>query len=440
MPPAAPPKDSRLYAPTENPRLPPVFSRYHEHELQLPQHNLSTPHPEGLNGRYLWIAPDEARESGWGTFMQEVLLNSYLAYRSHRSFVFDNYTWNEDGWLDYVLYTGRPSSAQIPLSAVIRGPIVGEPFANESAQSPRAVNREFWHKVCPNPRIINRKDVLAAVGSRPTAQTLIDKWVELLDSADDPCVEVPRLPTTIFDAQLFGDGQRLLDAWPSFSKSPMLTELGWSPLVELAFDTNREIISPSRALEPYLSSQPFAPGGARYAPLPGLLVLHVRRGTFQSYCTRLATAGAGFHGYNAFAALPDRLDAGLALHSTAERRVRAYRPHCFPSVREIVRRVEEVRRSDAGRGLRDIYVMTNAQTPWVTELKAALRQAGGWENVASSRDLLVNREQKYVKQALDVLIGQRAQVFVGNGFSTLSGQVVMLRMANGVPPETNRFW
>lgn len=37
-------------------RLPPLYSEYRLHELALPQHNLDLPHPEGRNGKYLWIS------------------------------------------------------------------------------------------------------------------------------------------------------------------------------------------------------------------------------------------------------------------------------------------------------------------------------------------------------------------------------------------------
>ncbi|KAI0964551.1 hypothetical protein AcW1_001343 [Taiwanofungus camphoratus] len=97
-----------------------------------------------------------------------------------------------------------------------------------------------------------------------------------------------------------------------------------------------------------------------------------------------------------------------------------------------------MRQTEAGQGLQNVYIMTNAPTSWVDKLKAALLRTNYWDNVASSRDLLVNLEQKYVKQAVDMLIGQRAQVFVGNGFSSLSGLVTMLRMANGIDPNANR--
>lgn len=192
----------------------------------------------------------------------------------------------------------------------------------------------------------------------------------------------------------------------------------WSSLVELAFDTNRELFLPSTTLKPYLSSLPSTlHQSERYAPIPGLLALHIRRGDFVRHCKRLAGWEAHLSGYNGFPSLPDHelRPANMAALSSDE----LYRLRCFPGIDEIVKKIEDVRSTEASRGLSNIYIMTNAPSAWILDLKVALLKAGEWENVVSSRDLLVNQEQEYVKQAVDMLIGQRAQVFIGNGVSHL---------------------
>ena len=93
-------------------------------------------------------------------------------------------------------------------------------------------------------------------------------------------------------------------------------------------------------------------------------------------------------------------------------------------------RVAEVRASAAGKGLKNVYIMTNGKRPWVAELKEALDKMGGWEKIASSRELTLTWEQQYVAQSVDMLIGQRAQVLIGNGVS------VMFRVCG--PPRWNK--
>ena len=159
-------------------------------------------------------------------------------------------------------------------------------------------------------------------------------------------------------------------------------------------------------------------GLARYDAIPGLLVLHIRRGDFKSHCFDvLARRGIGFTGFNSFPALTDHwaLPPGM---SDRERR-ELYARRCFPDVTAIVDRVEQVRAEEerAGRILDKVYIMTNGSPKWVRELEGALRARNAWEHIASSRDLMLTPEQKYVSQALDMLVAQRAQVFIGNGVS-----------------------
>lgn len=426
-----------LYALAKDSKLPPLYSRFHQYELSLPQHHLDPASPNAAETQYFWIANHMTR-NGWGNAMQELLLNSYLAYHANRSFVFNNFTWDE-GVSDYSIYNLKPIPSRIPLTALIRGPTVGGPFP-PGDHAPLAVMKEFWDTTCQNPTVIDNNAVVATWGGEdPTSQAIVDKWIGLLDASHDRCVEVAKDPRQLFDIWLLQDGNRLLDLWPAFSQSPILRHFRWSDLVELAFDTNREVFAPSNTVESNLMSVPDnVPSPERYTVIPGLLALHIRRGDFIRHCKRLAGWNANFVGYNAFPSLPDRelrpadLDPG-ALDEL-------YRVRCFPEIDEIVRKVENVRSTEAGRGMQHLYIMTNAPADWILELKAALQHVGTWENIASSRDILVNKEQEYVKQAVDMLIGQRAQVFIGNGFSSLTGQVTMLRMANNFPAASNRLW
>ncbi|OSD08075.1 hypothetical protein PYCCODRAFT_1430264 [Trametes coccinea BRFM310] len=413
--------------------LPPLYSRFHEAELSLPQHNPSLPLPEGKDGKYLWVS-NHASKCGWGNAMQELFLNSYLAYRSERGFVFDNYTWSRDE-SEYSLYNLKPIPSRIPLTAIIRGPIVGGAFPL-GTHIPRAVVPEYFYQICQDPVVISSSDVNGALYN-PSAETLIQEWTNRM--APHRCVEVELSPPEVFDEHLFADAQRLLDIWPHFSRSPIVQSFSWSALVELAFDNNREVFSPVSPFEPPLSSVPLSEGLARYTPIPGLLALHIRRGDFRGHCYDvLARRSIGYTGFNSFPSLPDRWDLPDDISHGDKRAL--YTRHCFPDIDMIVERVEQIRHQQHGEQLSHIYIMTNGSPSWVSKLKAALTKKHSWTNIASSRDLMLNPEQKYIAQAVDMLIAQRAQTFVANGFSTLSGMVVMLRMANEMPPSATRHW
>lgn len=270
---------------------------------------------------------------------------------------------------------------------------------------------------------------------------MFDKWIEKLSTADR-CVEIDRDSLQIFSIWIFGS-RRVLDIYDSLTKSPILSDFRWSPLIESAFETNRPIFSPASGLEPYIPALPWFGASANpYPPLPGLLVLHVRRGDFASHCEHLAKWSSDWNGFNQFPTLPDRFERlpSAGWGETTPENLDLYMRRCFPSIEQIVAKVEEVRATPAGRGLRHVYIMTNGAKDWVDELKRALGKTGHFKKVSSSRELRLSWEQKYIAQAVDMLIGQRAQVLIGNGFSSLTSNIVMMRMANNLPPESNRFW
>ncbi|KZT66116.1 hypothetical protein DAEQUDRAFT_730613 [Daedalea quercina L-15889] len=374
--------------------------------------------------------------------MQEVLLHAYLAYRLNRTFVYYNYTWRDNG-SQYTLYNGKPIPSQIPLSVLLQGPVLGAPsMTDPSAPHPFAVSEVYYRSVCPEDQrvYVRMEQVLSTMGRSASAGDVVDKWIEVYADFPDRCVQVPRDAYHNIDYYIFGSADRLLDVWPVFAKSPVIREFAWSPLVELAFDQNRETFAPTdRYVTPlgiqHTTLSVYNEHSLRYASIPGLLVVHVRRGDFDEHCKKLASWASPILGFNSFPSMPDTFlfPAG----TTEGERVALQRPHCYPSIAEIVQRVGDVRAGE--EGLTDVYFMTNGPEDWVDELKAAVQKTGGWRSVGSSRDLVLNWEQTFVKQAVDMLIGQRAQVFVGNGWSSLSGLVNMLRVANGVAVAKNRL-
>jgi len=416
----------------ELPQEPPLYSDYHQRELALPQHNPNLPYPEGRSGRYLWIA-NKVNGVGWGNALQEFLLNSYLAHEAGWTHVFDNYTWDRYGE-DYTSFKGRGKiPSRTPYSVMIQGPVVGGPWPKEDS-SPRAVIKEYWDEVCPERTIINPRDVDGSLPGDISLPDLIDVWIKKLNSIPDRCVEIKEDELQVFSFWIFGSGKRLLPVWPSFSKSPIITGFRWSKLIESGVRTNLNLVS-SFFTRWRISDYP-------YKPIPGLLALHVRRGDFDEACGRLSDWASEYNAFNTFSELPDHFvpPPGSGWGSTSPEAKEIYWKSCFPTIEQIVARVGEVKRTKAGQGLKNVYIMTNGDREFVQELKGALNKDGSWNKISSSRDLELTWEQKYVAQSVDMLIGQRAQVIIGNGWSSLTSNIVMFRMASGVPPESTRFW
>lgn len=251
--------------------------------------------------------------------------------------------------------------------------------------------------------------------------------------------------------RIFGS-TRLLDIVPLLFDSPMVTEFRWSSLIIDGFDRNQNLYAPNGLTE----------GTSRdpYPVIPGLLAVHIRRGDFERHCRGLAEWGSTWTGFNQLPQLLDRFnppprpnEGGVTLEIYD-----AYAKSCYPSIEEIVRKITEVKRTNAGKDLSNIYIMTNGKDPWLSELKEALRKSGKWGQISSSRELKVSWTQRYVVQSIDMVVGQRADVFIGNGvsqsspspvavlvdlvpqFSSLTANIAMLRMAKGLDPERTRLW
>jgi len=83
--------------------------------------------------------------------------------------------------------------------------------------------------------------------------------------------------------------------------------------------------------------------------------------------------------------------------------------------------------------------MSNDRTEWLDNLKDALRN-DGWGRIVTSRDLRLNPGQKDVSVAVDMDIGRRSAVFIGNGWSSFTSNVVHRRLVDGKEPISIRFW
>ncbi|KAH7924135.1 hypothetical protein BV22DRAFT_1013901 [Leucogyrophana mollusca] len=443
--------------------LPPLYEAYNDYERHLPQHNLSLPYPEGRDAKFFWAANHVTGLcSGWGNAMQELLVNAMLAHDTKRAYVFDNFTWDQDGG-DYSEFNGKKIPSRIPLSAIISGPIIGSPF-EPGDDAPRSVSKEYFKKVCPNPTIIDSAIINENLRTDPNvpALAIFEKWVEKLNSLDDQCVEIQRGTYQLFEIWVFGS-RRILSLWPLLSKSPILRKFSWSPLILNTFADNGHLFTSKPASNRFLPSsfKSFTRANGslhlhnveplltplQADPIPGLLVLHIRRGDFAGHCEHLAKWSSDWNGFNAFPELPDQFDRPTdgGWGETSEKNMDMYLRRCFPTIEQIVDRVAEVledqkRVNGKNKELKRIYIMTNGDTKWLAELGVALTRIKKWESVASSRDLKLSWEAKPVAQAVDMMIGQRAQVFIGNGFSSLTSNIAMFRMLKDLPPADTRFW
>lgn len=79
------------------------------------------------------------------------------------------------------------------------GPVNGGPFLENDAKL-RAIQREYWHKICPEPTMVKTYDIKKLYNeSEPTALTILNTWVEQLNKIDAPCVTIDGYTERIFD-------------------------------------------------------------------------------------------------------------------------------------------------------------------------------------------------------------------------------------------------
>ncbi|KAI0333985.1 hypothetical protein GY45DRAFT_1243411 [Cubamyces sp. BRFM 1775] len=436
--PATSQPESTLY--TLDPHtLPPTYHTYHEAELRLPQHDWSRSRP-APHEKFFFVA-GHVRGLGWGNALQEHLLNAHLAYVSNRTFVFSNYTWNDDGSV-YSIYNGKPIPSQIPYTVLIRGPAVGDPLPL-AFDRPPAVSKDYFDHVCPQKFELGQHAVDPHITHPSSALEVTEKWSAAIQAISEPCLQSSMTSQQIYSHyRIFGIRGALADLWPTLSVSPILTQFGWSPLIERAFDENQHLFYYPSTPGSNLTGTPYSSNAERYTPIPGLMAVHVRRGDYLKHCVDLTDQGEDFVSINTLPGLADPFVAprGFFFNELTRADRNLYRRRCFPSVAEIVQKVEEVRATREGRGIRRIYIMTNGKPDFISELKEALLAAGSWDSIHSSRDMVLSKEEKYVAQAVDMLVAQRAQVFIGNGFSTLTSGAVMMRLSNGFPVNSTRFW
>ncbi|KAF7316397.1 SH3 and PX-domain-containing 3 [Mycena indigotica] len=477
----------------------PSYEDIWQFERKLGQHfqpnRFTEPHPRP---RYLFVR-DIDPGSGWNNVMQEFLLHAHLATLSDRSMVFHPFTPRDHAPLPDTLPSGDRHHIRIPLNAIISGASTGAPLLPDASDRMirRAVSIEYFNAVCGEQRKeIGYNDVMHgfAMDDEREGDERMMRWAKKLKNMEDRCVVVTG--GSIFPWWFTG-GFKVLSIWPAYSNGSTLREFAWSPLVTKTIHDHYHLLtppSPPPAIPPYLqpSSSPparhsynaFHPLRADAAPIPGLLAIHVRRGDYEGHCHFLADVGSEYTTFDKFGtpgikvppeagtgypgdpnagpeagfigsaipkgykypALPDYLSV-----PKGEGKKEAALAHCWPSVAQITKRANDIRKgaSESRWGLskpqelRSVYISTNGKEDWVKELADALKK-DGWERVASSLDLAsggkMSREALTVSQAVDQGIMGAAESFIGVGFSSMTGNVVQVRLGGGREPGSIHFW
>ena len=350
-------------------------------------------------------------------------MNTLLAYKSKRAYVFQDYVWNRKHypWPTKAKYMwNRPRT---PLNALLSGPSAGGLWDPDD-NAPRSISEQWFDIVCPKSerRIILTKDVKPAVFWE-TGDVIFKHWEKLLTDAPERCIEIQPVfskddgaPQT-FDFWLWGS-MRILPLWEEFRNSPVSRLLAPSAIVKAAVDRNEYLFLPRGPRIPHLASRD---------PYDRMLAIHLRRGDFSHHCLSLAQWNSTFHSWNLLPSLPDKFihTEGYEWGKNTPEGTAHYMKHCYPDDDMILDKIQKsreeyVQAASPGehRVLDVIFLLTNDGSSWVDELKTKLRESG-WYTVVTTKDLELDREQKDVGLAVDMDFARRAAVFVGNGVGLL---------------------
>lgn len=421
-------------------KTPPSWKKLREYERNLPQHNLSLSYPEGRNGRYVRFS-NQIRGLGWNNVLNEILLCAEVAHQSNRAYVFEEYTWKleyfpwaKDLWPWDKSGKRRPRT---PLNALLSGPLVGGPW-EAGDEAPRSVSVEYWEKACPrNERTVLMSSTLKNPVRDAEGEKVFKHMVNVIKNAQARCIEIAESPDDnfpqTFDLWLIGD-PRGVSMSQLFLNTATSRLFGTSPLVESAVKRNEYLVLPrSKNLDAPLD------------PYERMMAVHIRRGDFGPACKDRALWASTYYQWNMWPELPDKFvippDSGNGTASDVAKEI--YRSHCFPTEEELLEKIRQARKeySSAGenRVLDVMYILTNAKRDWIDSFGKKLKNEG-WSTIVSTKDQKLDDEQTEVGMAVDMEIGRKAAVFIGNGWSSFTSNVVHRRLVDKREPVATRFW
>lgn len=411
-------------------------------EALLPQHDLSAQYPEGRDGRFVRFS-NQVWGLGWNNILQERLMNTVLAYESNRAPVFSPF----EAWAhpprDDSTPTGGRQVLVVPYNALLSGPTAGASWGLGD-HHPRAISQKWWETVCPLPRrkVLNADDIMKEVGRESDGIRMLEEWTKLLKEIPDSCVEI--VGTQVFDFFLLGS-TRILSLWDKFSKHPTVQQLGDSDIVTAAVAQNMDKLQSRSGFSWGPSTTPST------GVISGLMAVHLRRGDYlgdegkdNGHCLHLSKWGSSFTGWNQLTELMDKFDPpsrdGIEGGQNTPEIAHYYLKRCLPTPAQVTARLHTLR-AERHSHLSHVFIATNAEPAYLAELRTVLA-ADGWDpkGIVTSSELELNWQAASAGVAVDMAIMSRAEVFVGNGFSSLSSNVVMKRLTSGMSLDTVRLW
>ncbi|ODN80051.1 hypothetical protein L198_07861 [Cryptococcus wingfieldii CBS 7118] len=365
-------------------------------------------------------------------------LQHHLAVLGNRSLSYEPYV--EDTTILPFNPTNWPwRSAKIPLSAFISTVVSGFETLYDS---PRAVPSWYYRAHCPSHKqvvytIQSPSNPDGKIDLESNGQDRIHQLQVLLGGSDDPCIRIQGEP---FDNNFF-NSHAPLDLYESFIKSPAMEHFSFSPRVLSILNDRLQILSPTTPLYDLEAAAEGKGKSAISTPIwKHVLAMHIRRGEdWERVCEEKGETSANMVSFNKLPLLPGNENVPPSTDMVEATRMGLYRAKCLPETLDIIGRARRMRKNHPL--LKSVYILTDTDdAAWVGEMKKWL-ESEGWDHVWIGKDdVWGGWEEKEVGVAVDMEIARRAGVFVGNGFSMTSSNIVLLRARDGLHPDLTQFW
>ncbi|WVN91186.1 uncharacterized protein L203_106443 [Cryptococcus depauperatus CBS 7841] len=369
--------------------------------------------------------------------LQRILLQHHLAVLGNRSLSY------EPCVEDFTILPFKPfewpwRSARIPLSAFVSTVVSGfEAYYNSQC----AVPSWYYRNHCPTYRettytLRSKAHLTGDIDLQDNSQNGIHQLQMLLASNGDSCIRIQGDP---FDNDFF-NSRAPLELYDSFIKSPVMEHFAFSPRVLTILNNHMDMLAPGSLLYDIEGVREAKSNSESMVGVwKHVLALHIRRGKdWERVCSEKGETSAPFVSFNKLSLLPGNENIPPSPKMVQATRLGLYRAKCLPQTLDIISRARRLRKNHPL--LKSIYILTDDVDDQTKELKMWL-QSEGWENVwLGKEDVWPGWKEKEVGVAVDMEVARRAGVFVGNGFSMTSSNIVLLRSRDGLHPDLTQFW
>ncbi|KAF9268666.1 hypothetical protein L218DRAFT_917602 [Marasmius fiardii PR-910] len=324
--------------------------------------------------------------AGFNNQVQEILLFHHISLSSSRIYAYQPFVW-------------RPRNEELPLSVFLPGP------------TRNTIPVALFDEICSPESVAHHR----IVGDNNDIWRLTREILE----GPDRCIEIDNW---ILNWNYLSSSG-LHKVWPGFQHYLEL-KFEWSSHIQAIVDRAHSTLN--------LRSLPSKTDGEPY------MALHIRRGDFPDHCMGLADSGTGF---TTWATLPSLHDSILPPSLDTKNKT-SVMEHCYSSLRRILDAID--RHAIKKPHLRTLYILHDAAIDhlpvyldlWKLEtalMSPARARKAGWEGgpmkrIVDSSKVPIKRGENDFSVAVDVELARNAEVFIGNGYSSLSSQIVALRL------------